>query len=120
MARRRVAVLISGRGSNLRALLDACASMVAKPRYFPKAGAPHVVTTLLLAGTLAPDCWVDVSSSLDRKAAALACHVSQLGDDVALVADVVRARAEEAAAAAAAAGVAGLHLAEGFRRLRFG
>ena len=102
------------------AVLDACGSMVGKPRYFPDAGVPYVVPTLLLAGTLAPDCWVDISLSVDRKAAALACHVSQLGEDVALVADVVQGRAEEAAAAAAAAGTSGLALAEGFRRLRFG
>jgi LmbE family N-acetylglucosaminyl deacetylase len=102
------------------AALDACAPMAAFPLYFPEAGAPHRVATVLLAGTLEPDCWVDVAAAVDRKAAALACHRSQLGDDVALVAEVVRARAEEAAAAAASAGTAGLRLAEGFRRLRLG
>ena len=102
------------------AALDACAPMAGNPRYFPDAGAAHAVATVLLAGTLAPDCWVDVTDTLDRKARALACHVSQLGDDVALVGEVVRARAEEAAAAAAAAGTPGLRLAEGFRRLRLG
>ena len=102
------------------AALDACAPMAAYPRYFPEAGEAHVVATVLLAGTLAPDCWVDVAGTLDRKAQALACHVSQLGDDVALVGEVVQARAEEAAEAAAAAGTPGLRLAEGFRRLRLG
>jgi LmbE family N-acetylglucosaminyl deacetylase len=100
------------------AVLDVCGSMASTPGYFPAAGPPHAVSTLLLAGTLAPDCWVDIAASLDRKAAALACHASQLGDDVDVVGDVVRARAEEAAAAAAAAGTPGLRVAEGFRRLR--
>ncbi len=100
------------------AALDACAPMAAFPLYFPDAGEAFAVPTVLLAGTLAPDCWVEISSSIDRKAAALACHASQLGDEVALVAEVVRARAEEAAEAAAAAGTSGLRLAEGFRRLR--
>lgn len=102
------------------AALDACAPMAASPLYFPSAGPPHRVATVLLAGTLEPDCWVDIAATVDRKAAALACHVSRLGDHVAVVGDVVRARAEEAAAAAAAAGTAGMRFAEGFRRLRLG
>lgn len=102
------------------AVLDACAPMAASPLYFPDTGPAHAVATVLLAGTLAPDCWVDIAATVDRKAAALACHASQLGDDVALVAEVVRGRAEEAGASAAAAGTSGLRLAEGFRRLRLG
>jgi LmbE family N-acetylglucosaminyl deacetylase len=100
------------------AALDACAPMAAFPLYFPDAGPPHQVSTVLLAGTLDPDCWVEIGAVVDRKAAALACHESQLGDEAPLAAEVVRARAEEAAEAAAAAGTAGLRLAEGFRRLR--
>jgi LmbE family N-acetylglucosaminyl deacetylase len=41
------------------AALDACAPMAGSPRYFPDAGPAHAVPTMLLAGTLAPDCWVD-------------------------------------------------------------
>lgn len=100
------------------AALDACAPMAGSPLYFRSAGDAHQVATVLLAGTLAPDGWVDIAATVDRKAAALACHESQLGPDADLVAEVVRARAEEAAAAAAAAGVPGLTFAEGFRRLR--
>jgi LmbE family N-acetylglucosaminyl deacetylase len=99
------------------AALDACAPMAAFPLYFPQAGPAHQVSTVLLAGTLDPDCWVDIDGALDRKAAALACHVSQLGDEAALVAEVVRGRAEAAAEEATAAGTNGLRLAEGFRRL---
>jgi len=100
------------------AVLDACAPMAGSPLYFPDAGEAHAVGTVLLAGTLEPDCWVEITGAVERKPPALACHGTQLGDDVELVAEVVRARAEEAAAAAAAAGTTGLQLAEGFRRLR--
>jgi len=102
------------------AALDSCAPMAANPHYYPEAGAPHSVGFVLLAGTLAPDCWVDVSASLAAKAAALACHDTQLGDAGEFVLVFVTARAEEAAAEAAAAGTTGLRAAEGFRRLVLG
>ena len=94
------------------AVLDIIGSMAGGALYVPEAGAPHQVTTLLLAGTLEPDTWVDIGESLDKKLAALRCHVSQLdgGDEVA---DVVEARAAEAGR------VAGVRYAEGFRRLSF-
>jgi LmbE family N-acetylglucosaminyl deacetylase len=93
------------------AVLDVIGAMAGGPLYAPESGAPHQVATLLLAGTLEPDTWVDIAASLDKKLAALRCHVSQLdgGDDV--VADLVEARAAEAGRAA------GLRYAEGFRRL---
>jgi LmbE family N-acetylglucosaminyl deacetylase len=100
------------------AALDACAPMCAAPLYFPDAGPAHRVPTVLLAGTLEPDAWVEVSTTIDAKARALACHETRVGGDAALVNEVVLARAEEAASAAAAAGTTGLRLAEGFRRLR--
>lgn len=100
------------------AALDACAPMCGAPLYFPEAGPAHRVPTVLLAGTLAPDAWVEVSGTIETKARALACHETRLGGDAELVAEVVHARAEEAATAAAAAGTTGLVLAEGFRRLR--
>ena len=100
------------------AALDACAPMAGAPLYFPAAGPVHRVPMMLLAGTLDPDAWVEVSNTIDVKARALACHETRVGADAALVAEVVLARAEEAAAAAAAAGTTGLALAEGFRRLR--
>ena len=53
-----------------------------------------------------------MQAQLDQKAAALRCHVSQLGDDD-VVDDVVRERAAEAGRAA------GVGHAEGFRRLSF-
>ena len=42
------------------ALLDAVAPAAALPHYFPDAGPPHQVSTVLLSGTLEPDDWVDV------------------------------------------------------------
>ena len=103
------------------AALDSCAPMAANPHYYPDAGPPHSVSFVLLAGTLAPDCWVDIESSLAHKAAALACHDTQLGDDAGeFVLEFVTARAEESAAEATAAGTSGLRAAEGFRRLVLG
>ncbi|MGQ0617410.1 MAG: PIG-L deacetylase family protein [Acidimicrobiia bacterium] len=97
------------------AVLDAVAAMAASPLYFPDAGLAHQVPTTLLSGTLAPDTWVDIGRSLDTKVAALRCHVSQLGEGVELVGDVVAARALEAGQAS---GVAGIRYAEGFRAVR--
>jgi LmbE family N-acetylglucosaminyl deacetylase len=96
------------------AVLDACAPMSASPLYFPDAGPPHRVATVLLSGTLEPDYWVDIGATIETKVAAVGCHRSQLaaGDEgEAVVAEVVRARAEEAGKAA------GVRYAEGFRRL---
>jgi LmbE family N-acetylglucosaminyl deacetylase len=95
------------------AVLDIIGSMAAGALYVPEAGPPHQVSTLLLAGTLEPDTWVDIGPSLDKKLAALHCHVSQLdgGEDV--VAELVEARAADAGQAA------GVRYAEGFRRLSF-
>jgi len=98
------------------ATLDACAPMAGSPLYFPAAGPAHRPGTALLAGSLEPDCWVDITATIDRKAAALACHRSQLGDAGAdVLAEVVRGRAEDAARAS---GDRRVRLAEGFRRLR--
>jgi LmbE family N-acetylglucosaminyl deacetylase len=94
------------------ATLDACAPAAASPLYFPDAGPPHQVGTLLLSGTLEPDAWVDVSSSLERKVEALLCHRSQLPDDDDLVGDAIRSRAAEAGEQAGGA------YAEVYRALR--
>jgi LmbE family N-acetylglucosaminyl deacetylase len=97
------------------ALLDAVAPAASLPLYFPDRGAPHQVATVLLSGSLEADVWVDVSTALDAKIAALFCHRSQLADDAEdWLADFVRHRAEEEGRRA------GLSAAEGFRRLRLG
>jgi LmbE family N-acetylglucosaminyl deacetylase len=97
------------------ATLDACAPMAGSPLYFPRAGPAHRVETILLTGTLEPDCWVDISATLATKVAAVRSHRSQVpGDADDLIDQLVRARAEEAGQAA------GVGLAEGFRRIRLG
>lgn len=110
------------------ATLDAVAPAAANPHYFPDAGPAHRVAQVLLSGTLAPNVWVDVASSLDVKIAAVLCHRSQL-------AGLEPDRAPPAAGSGHAGGsgdwlgaalrqraadegrAAGVAYAEGFRRL---
>jgi LmbE family N-acetylglucosaminyl deacetylase len=96
------------------ALLDAVAPAAALPLYFPEAGPAHQVSTVLLSGTLEPDEWVDVSDTIERKAAAVECHRTQFsasdGSD-GWAGEAVRRRAEEEGRRA------GAPYAEGFRRL---
>jgi LmbE family N-acetylglucosaminyl deacetylase len=84
----------------------------ASPLYFPAAGPAHQVGLVLLSGTLEADAWVDVTDVIDRKVQAVACHHSRLGEDPALVSDLIEHRAVEEGRRA------GLDHAEGFRRLR--
>ncbi|MGH9121090.1 MAG: PIG-L deacetylase family protein, partial [Acidimicrobiales bacterium] len=94
------------------ATLDAASPGADNPRYFPDAGPAHRVDALFLSGTLEPDGWVDISSSIDLKAAALACHATQLGEPGEWLRTVVRQRAEDAGR------LAGVPYAEGFRVVR--
>jgi LmbE family N-acetylglucosaminyl deacetylase len=96
-------------------LLDAVAPAAALPHYFPETGPPHHVSVAYLSGTLEPDVWVDISDTVDVKAAAVECHRSQFaGPDGHWAGEVVRLRAEEEGRRA------GVRHAEGFRRLRLG
>ena len=96
------------------AVLDAVAPAAATPLYFPEQGPPHHVGAVLLSGTLAPDAWVDVTTTIEQKVAAVACHQSRLGDDPDLVRELLRARTAEAGAQV------GVAHAESYRRLRLG
>jgi LmbE family N-acetylglucosaminyl deacetylase len=96
------------------AVVDAVAPAAGSPLYFPEAGPPHHVGALLLSGTFQADAWVDVSDAVEAKVAAVACHESRMGDDPALVAELLRARLSETGSQA------GVDHAESFRRLRFG
>lgn len=99
------------------ALLDALSPSAALPHYFPEAGPPHDVETVLLSGTLEPDAWVDISGVIEQKVAAVECHRSQFSataSETGWVADAVRGRAAEEGRRA------GVRYAEGFRRLCFG
>ncbi|NBV26408.1 MAG: hypothetical protein EBR99_03750 [Actinobacteria bacterium] len=78
------------------ALLDAAAPAAAMPLYFPNAGDPHQVKTMLLSGTHEPDVVIDISSSIDAKVAAVLAHGSQVTDDPQWVRSAVMGRAEAA------------------------
>ena len=94
------------------ATLDAVAPAAANPHYFPEAGPAHQVSALYLSGTLEPDVWVDITEVVERKAQAVACHASQVGEPGEWLRTVVRQRAE------AGGQRAGVRYAEGFRRLQ--
>lgn len=100
------------------AALDAVAPAAANPHYFPEhvaAGlAVHQVRSVYLSGTLAPDTWVDIGETLERKIDALFCHRSQLTETGEWFREFLRASAEEAGRAA------GVRYAEAFRRLDLG
>ena len=100
------------------ATLDAIAPAAGNPHYFPEhlqAGlSVHQVRAVYLTGTLAPDTWVDIGSTLERKLDALFCHASQLVETGDWFREFLRTSAEEAGRAA------GVHYAESFRRLELG
>ncbi len=99
------------------ALLDAVAPAAALPHYFPEAGPPHQVATVLLSGTLEPDEWVDVTDTIETKAAAVECHRTQFagsGGSAGWAGEAVCRRAAEEGRRA------GVEYAEGFRRLTLG
>src|SRR3954447_20325309 len=64
------------------ATLDAVAPAAGNPHYFPEHSGPgmsvHSVREVYLSGTLEPNCWIDISDTLERKIDALFCHASQL------------------------------------------
>ena len=96
------------------ALLDAVAPASALPHYFPEAGPAHQVSTVLLSGTLEPDEWVDVTETIEAKAAAVECHRTQFAGQSGWAGEAVRRRAAEEGRRA------GVAYAEGFRRLTLG
>jgi LmbE family N-acetylglucosaminyl deacetylase len=96
------------------ATLDAVSPAAGNPHYFPGAGPAHQVDRVLLSGTLEPDVWVDIGTTIDTKVEAVVCHTSQLGEGRDWFRSVLRQRAEEAGRQA------GVRFAEGFRGLRLG
>lgn len=71
---------------------------------------PHKVKEVYLWGASAPNVWVDISSSIDRKIDALRCHVSQVGNAEQL-AERMRDRAKQVGEPQ------GIPLAEAFFRI---
>jgi LmbE family N-acetylglucosaminyl deacetylase len=96
------------------AVLDAVAPAAALPLYFPEAGPAHQVGTVLLSGTLEPHVWVDISSTIEVKGAAVACHRSQFPDGGEWASAAVHLGAEDAGRQC------GVRHAEAFRRLQLG
>jgi len=100
------------------ATLDAVAPAAGNPHYFPEHRAEgldvHHVSAVYLTGTLEPNCWVDITDTLERKIDALFCHASQLTETGDWFREFLRTSAEEAGVAA------GVPYAEGFRRISLG
>jgi LmbE family N-acetylglucosaminyl deacetylase len=94
------------------ATIDACAPAAASPLYYPEAGSAHGVAELLLSGTLEPDVWVDITATIEDKAAALRCHRSQVHGREEWLEGWVRQRAGTEGAKT------GVRYAESFRRIQ--
>ncbi|MGH9297212.1 MAG: PIG-L deacetylase family protein [Acidimicrobiales bacterium] len=95
-------------------VLDAVSPAAASPLYFPRAGAAHEVETVLMSGSLDPNLWMDITSTIETKVRAVACHESQLADANDWFASALRDGAEQAGREA------GVGYAEAFRRLGLG
>ena len=100
------------------ATLDAVAPASGNPHYFPELRAEgldvHHVRALYVSGTLEPNTWIDIGSTLERKIEALFCHASQLVE----TGDWFREFLRESAIAAGR--TAGVTYAEAFRQITLG
>lgn len=61
------------------AVLDVVSSAVNNPKYF-SASEAHDVEHLICAGTLEPNCAVDISETIETKIDSVLCYESQIGD----------------------------------------
>ncbi len=61
------------------AVIDVVSSAVGNEKYFSSSPAHHVAH-LLCAGSLEPNCAVDISSTIEDKIASVQCYKSQIGD----------------------------------------
>ncbi|HUY30515.1 MAG TPA: PIG-L deacetylase family protein [Acidimicrobiales bacterium] len=96
------------------AALDAVFPAASSPLYFPDAGEAWPVRHVFLSGSLEANVAVDVTSVIERKADAVRCHRSQLGEEGEWFGEAVRDRAEEAGR------LGGVAFAEAFRRVTLG
>jgi LmbE family N-acetylglucosaminyl deacetylase len=92
------------------AVLDSLSPAAALPKYFPDSGPVHEVGTVYMSGTLEATVWVDISSTIAQKVAAVSCHESQVADPE-LADRVVRLRSGNEGRRV------GVAYAEAFRRL---
>ncbi|MCU1489537.1 MAG: putative LmbE-like protein [Acidimicrobiaceae bacterium] len=95
------------------AALDAASPAAGSPLYFPEEGEAWSLPLAYLSGSLEANVHVDVSATITRKADAVLCHASQLGEAGERFRPVVEERAAEAGR------LAGVRFAESFRRVRF-
>jgi LmbE family N-acetylglucosaminyl deacetylase len=98
------------------ATIDAVSPAAGNPHYYPELRGDglevYQPSAVYLSGTLEPNVWIDISSTLDRKIDALFCHESQLTETGTWFRQFLRDSAEAAGRAA------GVTYAEGFRRIR--
>jgi len=98
----------------LAAVFPTARERLAFPELLEREGLePHKVMEIWLVATQQPNHWQDISATLDRKIAAMHCHVSQVGDG-ARIEGVLRQRAADMGAQATPA----LDAAEAFRVIR--
>lgn len=99
--------------------VDAVATYAWRPLHFPEHMAdeglrPHEVPHVYMWGSEAPDTFVDVSATVDRKIETLLKHASQMTDP-----DRVRVRVRESARRVAQTHGTGFEYAEAFRVMSF-
>ena len=63
-----------------QAAIDAAAPACAMPLLWPEAGPPHRVRQIYVYGNPQANTWVDISTTIELKIAALRRHASQMGD----------------------------------------
>jgi len=97
------------------ATLDAVAPAAGNPHYYSEHRADglgiHEVSAVYLSATLEPNCWIDITPTMERKIDALFCHASQLTETGDWFREFLRERAEQEGRAA------GVRFAESYRRL---
>ncbi len=93
------------------AALDSAAPASASSHDFPGAGPAHAIPEALLSGSLEPNVWVDIESTIDQKLLAVSRHESQLADANDWFASALRDGAQHAGRQA------GVNYAEAFRRV---
>lgn len=71
------------------AVIDVVSSAVNNEKYFSSSPA-HFVAHLLCAGSLEPNCALDISESIDKKIQAVSCYESQIGNSIDQVAESLK------------------------------